>query len=117
MQEKQTQQDKQAETKESNKEEKITFNAYSLVDVLEQTQKLVQQGYELDLDSNSGYPQQFGTVYVITMNLKNSLSIPVSASTSASASTASTTETTSSLSANSSTAEDTSFVSSRKTKK
>ena len=44
-----------------------TFHAFSLVEVLEELQTLVQKGYVLDLDHNETYPQLYGTHYVISV--------------------------------------------------
>lgn len=56
------------ETTDNGVEEEIkTFHAFSLVEVLEELQKLVQKGYVLDLEHNDTYPQLYGTHYIITV--------------------------------------------------
>lgn len=44
-----------------------TFHAFSLVEVLEEFQKLVQKGYVIDLEHNETYPQLYGTHYIISV--------------------------------------------------
>jgi len=45
----------------------IRVQAYSLAEALQQAQTGVQQGYTIDLESNEGYPQQFGSMITFTL--------------------------------------------------
>jgi len=45
----------------------IKVQAYSLAEALQQAQTGVQQGYTIDLESNEGYPQQFGSMITFTL--------------------------------------------------
>jgi len=47
--------------------EVIRIQAYSLAEALQQAQTGVQQGYTIDLESNEGYPQQFGSMITFTL--------------------------------------------------
>jgi len=47
--------------------ENIKIQAYSLAEALQQAQTGVQQGYTIDLESNEGYPQQFGSMITFTL--------------------------------------------------
>ena len=40
---------------------------YSLIDLFNAIQPYLKDGYKFDLDSNEGYPKQFGTVYSFTV--------------------------------------------------
>lgn len=41
-------------------------HTYSLIEALQSLQEAVLDGYILDVETNSGYPQQFGTHYILT---------------------------------------------------
>lgn len=39
------------------------IEAYSIAEFVQQVQQAIRDGYELDLDTNDNYPQQFGTLF------------------------------------------------------
>lgn len=39
------------------------IEAYSIAEFVQQVQQAIREGYELDLDTNENYPQQFGTLF------------------------------------------------------
>ena len=45
----------------------VRVQAYSLAEALQKAQTGVQQGYTIDLESNEGYPQQFGSMITFTL--------------------------------------------------
>lgn len=45
----------------------IEIQEYNLVDLLQSVVRLTKEGYELDIESNEGYPKQFGTRFVLQM--------------------------------------------------
>lgn len=52
---------------QKNKNESISITSMSLVEFLPLVVDALKEGYELDLESNEGYPQQLGTLLVLTM--------------------------------------------------
>lgn len=50
-------------------QEQITIDAYSLVDLLVEVQKYVQEGYVVEMTENSTFPQQYATRFVVTIVL------------------------------------------------
>lgn len=47
--------------------DKKEIHTYSLVDTLLELQAAVLDGYTLDVETNEGFPQLFGTHYIITV--------------------------------------------------
>lgn len=47
--------------------DKKEIHTYSLVDTLLELQAAVLDGYTLDVETNEGYPQLFGTHYIINV--------------------------------------------------
>jgi len=45
----------------------IKVQAYSLAEALQQAQDGIIMGYTIDLESNEGYPQQFGSMITFTL--------------------------------------------------
>lgn len=45
----------------------IQLQEYGLAEFIKQIEIKVNQGYRLDLDSNEGYPQQYGTMFTARM--------------------------------------------------
>lgn len=43
------------------------IEAYSIAEFVQQVQQAIREGYELDLDTNENYPQQFGTLFTCGM--------------------------------------------------
>ncbi len=39
------------------------IEAYSMAEFLQQVRQAIREGYELDLNTNENYPQQFGTLF------------------------------------------------------
>lgn len=39
------------------------IEAYSIAEFVQQVQQAIREGYELDLNTNENYPQQFGTLF------------------------------------------------------
>lgn len=56
----------------------ISITAMSLVEFLPLVVDAIKEGYELDLESNEGYPQQLGTLLVLTMFPKSVQDSPLS---------------------------------------
>lgn len=46
---------------------KKSIQAYSLAEALKAAQDGALEGYSVDLDSNEGYPQQFGSMIVFSL--------------------------------------------------
>lgn len=42
----------------------LQVQEYSLFDFLNELQKLIRQGYAIDFESNEGYPQVLGNIYI-----------------------------------------------------
>lgn len=42
----------------------LQIQEYSLIDFLQEVQKYVIDGYRIDFETNEGYPQQLGTIYL-----------------------------------------------------
>lgn len=42
----------------------LQIQEYSLIDFLQEVQKYVIDGYRIDFETNQGYPQQLGTIYL-----------------------------------------------------
>lgn len=47
--------------------QEIQLQEYGLAEFIKQIEVKVNAGYALDLDSNEGYPQQYGTLYTVRM--------------------------------------------------
>jgi hypothetical protein len=45
----------------------LQIQEYSLIDFLQEVQKYVIDGYRIDFETNEGYPQQYGSVYIAQM--------------------------------------------------
>jgi hypothetical protein len=58
-------------TEEVNSPETTQVQEYGLPEFLKKIQHLVKQGFELDLDSNLNYPQQYGTMFTAGMIQKS----------------------------------------------
>ena len=48
-------------------EQIIRVQAYSLAEALQRAQDGITMGYTIDLESNEGYPQQFGSMITFTL--------------------------------------------------
>lgn len=44
-----------------------TIDAWNLVDLLQEVAQSTKDGFVLDLETNEGYPKQFGTRFVVGM--------------------------------------------------
>jgi hypothetical protein len=67
-------------TEQVTSPETIQVQEYGLPEFLKKIQQLVKQGFELDLDSNLNYPQQYGTMFTAGMlKIKSTTSELVSA--------------------------------------
>ena len=53
--------------KESNMTNKKSIQVYSLAEALKAAQDGALEGYSVDLESNEGYPQQFGSMIVFSL--------------------------------------------------
>jgi len=42
----------------------LQIQEYSLIDFLQEVQKYIIDGYRIDFETNEGYPQQLGTIYL-----------------------------------------------------
>lgn len=51
----------------------IQLQEYSLIDFLQEVQKYVIDGYRIDFETNQGYPQQLGTIYLAQLVPASSL--------------------------------------------
>lgn len=47
--------------------QEIQLQEYGLAEFIKQIEVKVNEGYRLDLDSNEGYPQQYGTMFTARM--------------------------------------------------
>ena len=56
---------------------KTTFTEYSFAAVFEAIQPFLKEGYEFDLETNEGYPQQLGHMYLFTVREYELKDIPV----------------------------------------
>lgn len=45
----------------------LNYQCYSYVSIFEKIQPLLKDGYRFDLESNAGFPQNFGTVFTFTV--------------------------------------------------
>lgn len=45
----------------------LQIQEYSLIDFLQEVQKYVIDGYRIDFETNEGYPQTYGSVYICQM--------------------------------------------------
>jgi hypothetical protein len=50
-----------------NENGSLAITAMSLVELLPEVEQAVHNGFMLKVDSNEGYPQMFGTMFVVTM--------------------------------------------------
>lgn len=50
-----------------NQDGTLSIEAWSLVEFLPEVIKAHDEGYVLDMDKNTGYPQQFGSMITVTM--------------------------------------------------
>lgn len=46
-----------------NRTQTKRIEAYSIAEFVQQVQQAIREGYELDLNTNENYPQQFGTLF------------------------------------------------------
>lgn len=44
------------------------IDAWNLVDLLQEVAQNTKDGFELDVETNEGYPKQFGTRFVLQMH-------------------------------------------------
>lgn len=45
----------------------LNYQCYSYVSIFEKLQPLLKDGYRFDLESNAGFPQNFGTIFTFTV--------------------------------------------------